>query len=272
MPLRPPNLVDSRPDNTQGVVGDEGQLLPQDPETADLAVALDANNIGNLPIDVAANSVGQLGVALEASSITDLPVDIVSNSVGDLGVSLNATNVGDLPVSIAASEIESLPVEIAANTLGNVPIDLTAASVGDLGVSLNATNVGSLPVDIESNSVGQLGVDVEAQTLGSLGVDVEAQSAGDLEIFDQTNFSRINSAVVENYPFTADETWTIQEFVAFDIPADKRLSITTEQGDTASNVKPSSTRFVLDTIRIDSLTLSDPNGSGGESSLLWIGD
>lgn len=103
-------------------------------------------------------------------------------------------------------------------------------------------------------------------------VDVTAQTIADLDVFDRTNYPNANSVVASAYPISVNETWTIKELIVFDMPSDKTLDITTEGGSTVTGIEPKRASLVLDTIQIDSFDVKDPNGSGGETSLLWSGE
>jgi len=105
---------------------------------------------------------------------------------------------------------------------------------------------------------------------GSAGTPISVSaSTGSIE----TNEYGDGEAVVDNtYPITVDPAFTVEDLHVFAIPSDKVVTLSLENGTTISGIKPQGIPWVVDTLEIDSVEITDPQATAGDTSLLAIGD
>lgn len=95
----------------------------------------------------------------------------------------------------------------------------------------------------------------------------------EVNVFDTTNYPNIG-AVRESspsYPISIDETWTIKEFTVFQLPSDKVIQYTSEDNETAT-FEPRRRAFSETRVEIDSVSITDPNGTGGQAHIFYAGE
>lgn len=106
---------------------------------------------------------------------------------------------------------------------------------------------------------------------GSGGTPIDVSSVDSIE----TDEYRSGEAVVsETYPIEIQPTeiTIIEELNLFEIPADKQLEITTEDGEVISGIEPRGSTGSLNTLEMTEIVITDPEASGGKTSLLYVGD
>lgn len=92
------------------------------------------------------------------------------------------------------------------------------------------------------------------------------------EAFEVDNYADAASAASSTYPFEANPEFIIQHVALFKIPSDKTLDLTLADGDTVNGVEPQGATAYIDGIQIDSITVNDPQASGGKTSFLMMGE
>lgn len=75
-----------------------------------------------------------------------------------------------------------------------------------------------------------------------------------------------------DYPATIAPNMIIEELILFEIPSDKVLNLTTDTGATITGVEPRGHTVALDTLEIAEVEITDPDGTGGETSVMWVGE
>jgi hypothetical protein len=104
---------------------------------------------------------------------------------------------------------------------------------------------------------GSGGQPIQTSNIGSIDTnDYQAGDAGDED----------GSA----YPYSINPAETIKEFVFVVVGAEIEATVTTTGGDTFSFPVPSTMGF--DRWDIDSVELSDPNGSNARVAYWWVGE
>ncbi|ELY69331.1 hypothetical protein [Natrinema versiforme] len=98
-------------------------------------------------------------------------------------------------------------------------------------------------------------------------IDVSS-STGSLET---NEYGSATSASASAYPITVDPAWQIEEVMFFALPDDKEVTATLEDG-SSTTFEPKGPDWVLNTLEIDVLEITDPENSEGETSLLAVGD
>lgn len=104
---------------------------------------------------------------------------------------------------------------------------------------------------------------------GDSGEPISVGSTGSLE----TNEYGQGTAVTDSsYPISINPAFTIEEVLAFALPADKVVNLTLSNGNTINGIETDGPGWTLNTLEIDSLEVTDPEASGGDTSLVVIGD
>lgn len=90
------------------------------------------------------NIIGQnidVNIKIVGSTI-NLPVDIVAQTIGNLGVDIKAQTLSDLKVDIVAQTVENIKVDIVAQSVGNLKVDIAAQSISEIKINISAQSVG----------------------------------------------------------------------------------------------------------------------------------
>jgi len=161
-----------------------------------IPIDISAQSVGNIAVDIVAQTLGTIAISINVADITgNLPIDIKAQTVGNIGIDIKAATVkvgitlnvaditGNIPIDIKAQTLGTVAISInVANITGNLPIDIKAQTLGTVAISINVANItGNLPIDIKAQTVGNIGIDIKAQTVGNINVDIKAQTV-DLNI------------------------------------------------------------------------------------------
>jgi len=110
-------------------------------------------------------------------------IKIVGSSI-NVPIDIAAQSLGNLKIDIAAASIGTLNVDIVGQTVGNIKVDIAAQSVGDIGIQINAVASGlNIPVDIVAQSIGSLKIDIASQSIGNVNINLaDVSFAGNLNV------------------------------------------------------------------------------------------
>lgn len=103
---------------------------------------------------------------------------------------------------------------------------------------------------------------------GSGATPLQTTAAGSL-VTD--NYETGGSYSITSYPHTVDPTDTIQEILIFETGTDIMMDVTTQQGNTISDIPLRGASTALSCWDADSITFKDPTGSGASTYGAWAG-
>lgn len=90
--------------------------------------------------------------------------------------------------------------------------------------------------------------------------------------FETDNYGDGDAIVSTTYPIDVDPAFSIQHLAIFAMPDDKTLDVVTGAGVSITGIQPLGATAYLDGLTIDSLTINDPDATGGTTSLLLVGE
>lgn len=91
-------------------------------------------------------------------------------------------------------------------------------------------------------------------------------------VIETNNYVQAEALAGSTYPLTADPTFTIQEWILLVNPGGKTVDLTTAGGDTITGLPLENATGAFDTLSIDSISINDPNGTLGQTSILLAGE
>jgi hypothetical protein len=118
---------------------------------------------------------------IAAQTVGNLAVEIAAQTISQLGVDIQSQSVGDVAVDLATQSLSQLDVDIQSQTVGDLAVDIATQSVNDLGI------------DIQAQSISDLGIDIQSQSLSQVQQDQQIQSSEGVETRAVTDSSPISS-------------------------------------------------------------------------------
>lgn len=119
--------------------------------------------------------VGDRGIAQSQGANGEFEVILEANNIGDIPIDINSSSIdGGIPIDIETQSANNITTDIAAQSVGNLETDIAAQSVENLDANIAAQSVGDLAVDIAAQTISELGIDIEAQTLGDVTIGGDA--------------------------------------------------------------------------------------------------
>ncbi len=106
---------------------------------------------------------------------------------------------------------------------------------------------------------------------GSGGQPIDVSSVDSIET-DEYSDGGAETFSDGDYPATISPDMIIEELLVFAIPDDKTLDLTTDAGNTISGMEPRGQKFALDTLEIAEVVINDPEGTGGDTSIAYVGE
>lgn len=104
---------------------------------------------------------------------------------------------------------------------------------------------------------------------GSTGAPLDVSTRDSIETDE---YGDATPVVSSTYPISIDPAFLIEEILVFTMPSDKTIDLTLDDGTAVNGIELRGATMVLNTLEVDSITINDPDASGGDTSLLVVGD
>jgi len=161
-------------------------------------------------------------MSIQSQAVT-LSVDISAQSVGNISVDIAAQTLAQLNMNIAASAVTiDVAIQSSAVTLNvqtaagqHVDIDISAQSIGHINIDIAEQSVGNLNINIAASAVT-----ITVSVTGTAQIDIETQSVG---IYLQPDWQALQGTDKNFYFSGINYTWNDGGYVSYTVPAGKTL-------------------------------------------------